>query len=130
MIGSFYETDPTGVTGPLAARKARKLTSLDEQVLERQVHICKAFANTTRLHMLDLLGKGEWAVADLQKELRISKPNLSQHLAVLKSAGIVRSRRAGRQIYCSLAIPEVKSACKLIRDVLRAQIHRGRNLAI
>ena len=57
-------------------------------------------------------------------------PNLSQHLAILKAAGVVTTRREGKQIYCSLAIPEVKQACQLIRNVLRAQIRNGRRLAI
>jgi DNA-binding transcriptional ArsR family regulator len=109
-------------------RKNKKSSSLDQQVLERQVRICKAFANETRLQMLELLGQGEWPVAELQSELGVSKPNLSQHLALLKGAGIVSTRREGRSIYCSLAFPEVKQACKLIGDVLRAQLRNGRSL--
>ena len=114
----------------LAPRKNSKLASLDEQVLEKQVRICKAFANSTRLQMLDLLGQREWPASELQKQLSISKPNLSQHLAILKAAGVVSTRREGKQVYCSLAFPEVKSACRLIRDVLRAQIHQGRRLTV
>ncbi len=114
----------------LAHRKGSKLASLDEQVLEKQVRICKAFANATRLQMLDLLGQREWPASELQDQLSISKPNLSQHLAVLKGAGVVCTRREGKQVYCSLAFPEVKSACRLIRDVLRAQIQQGRRLIV
>lgn len=113
-----------------SSRKLKKPTALDQQVIERQVRICKAFANPTRLQMLELLGHGEWAVAKLQAELGVSKPNLSQHLTLLKAAGIVSTRRQGRNIYCSLALPEVKTACKLIRDVLRAQLRSGRDLRI
>ena len=114
----------------LAPRKNSKLASLDQQVLEKQVRICKAFANATRLQMLDLLGQREWPASELQEQLSISKPNLSQHLAILKAAGVVSTRREGKQVYCSLAFPEVKSACRLIRDVLRAQIHQGRRLTV
>lgn len=103
---------------------------MDEEVLERQVRICKAFANATRLQVLDLLGQREWPASDLQEELAISKPNLSQHLAILKAAGVVSTRREGKQVYCALAFPEVKAACRLIRDVLRAQIRNGQRLAI
>jgi len=70
----------------LALRNSSRLASLDEQVLEKQVRICKAFANATRLQMLDLLGQREWPASELQEELSISKPNLSQHLAILKAA--------------------------------------------
>ena len=63
---------------------------VDDQIYEMQVRICKAFANSTRLRMLDLLAKRERAVADLQEELGIAAPNISQHLAILKAAGLKR----------------------------------------
>jgi len=103
---------------------------VDGRVYEMQVRICKAFANSTRLRMLDLLAKREHAVSDIQAELGLSAPNISQHLAILKAAGVVATRRDGKQIFCSLAIPEVKQACGLIRDVLRAQIRNGRKLVV
>jgi len=103
---------------------------LEDQVYEMQVRICKSFANPARLRILDLLAKRERTVAELQTELGITTANTSQHLAILKSAGVVTTRREGKQIFCSLAIPEVKQACQLIRDVLRAQIRNGRKLAI
>lgn len=80
--------------------------------------------------MLDLLGTGEQGVSELQEALFISKPNLSQHLAILKAAGVVQTRRDGKQIYCRLAFPEVKRACELLRDVLRAQFRTGQKLAV
>jgi ArsR family transcriptional regulator len=103
---------------------------LENEIYERQVRICKAFANTSRLHILELLGKREHGVSELQQRLAITKANLSQHLAILRGAGVINTRREGQQIYCSLAIPEVKQACQLIRSVLRAQIRNGRKLAV
>jgi len=103
---------------------------LEEEVYERQVGICKAFANPTRLRILDLVARHDCAASDLQKRLSISKANLSQHLAILKAAGVLATHREGKRVYCRLAIPEVKKACALIRNVLRAQIRNGRQLAI
>jgi len=103
---------------------------LDTRLYERQVGICKAFANATRLRLLDLVARRDYCAADLQKELSISKANLSQHLAVLKAAGVVATRRDGKRIHCYLAIPEVKKACTLIRRVLRAQIRNGNQLSV
>ena len=98
------------------------MNSIDMEIFERQARICKAFAHPARLQILDLLGQGELGVSDLQEVLGISKTNMSQHMAVLKSVGVLSSRREGRQVYCSLALPEVKEACQLINRVLRAQI--------
>jgi ArsR family transcriptional regulator len=103
---------------------------LDDQVYEMQVRVCKSFANPTRLRMLDLLSKQEHTVSELQTALKITTPNVSQHLAILKAAGVVATRRDGKQIYCSLALPEVKQACQLIRDVLRAQLRNGSKLVV
>ena len=102
----------------------------EDQVFEMQVRICKAFANSTRLRMLDLLAKREQTVSDLQAALGITLPNVSQQLSILKGAGVVTTRRNGKQIYCSLTLPEVKQACQLIRDVLRAQLRNGRRLVV
>ena len=111
------------------ATNSKNSKGLDQQVFERQAVICKAFANATRLHLLDLLGGGECAVSELQKELGISKANLSQHMAILKSSGAVLTRRDGKQVFCSLAMPQIKQACQLIRNVLRAQVRDSRKFA-
>lgn len=104
--------------------------SSKREIFERQAIICKAFANPIRLEMLDMLGSGEWVVGDIQKRLGISKANMSQHIGVLKTAGVIIVRREGKQFFCSLAIPEVKQACTLIHNVLRAQVRKGRSLEI
>ena len=106
----------------------RQRNSIEAEVFERQANICRAFAHPKRLQLLDLLGKGEQRVGALQKVLRISHANLSQHLGILKAAGVVTTRRAGRDVYCSLALPEVKQACSLIREVLRGQLRKQRSL--
>ncbi len=112
----------------MKAKRRATRAELDSRALEQQVRICKAFANTTRMRMLDLLGQKERAVGELAKMLAVSKANLSQHLAILKAAGIVETRRDGRNIYCFLTIPAVTQACHLIRDVLRAQFQNRRSL--
>jgi len=109
-------------------KKANNCSVTDLLVYERQAAICKAFAHPSRIHLLDLLGNGERASSELQEELNISKANLSQHLTLLKSAGIIVTRREGKQIFCSLAMPQVKLACGMIRDVLRAQIKASAKL--
>ena len=106
--------------------KGKQRPATDPEIFERQARICRAFAHPTRLQMLDLMANGEVGVSALQQQLGVSKTNVSQHLAILKSAGVLTTRRDGKQVYCSLAIPEVKQACELIRKVLQAQIQDSR----
>lgn len=103
---------------------------MEEELYERRAGICKAFANPLRLKILDLVAKRPRAVSELHQRLDISDANLSQHLAVLKAAGVVGTRRTGKQVQCYLAIPEVKEACALISNVLRAQVKNGQRLGI
>lgn len=112
------------------AVKKRERSGIEAEIFERQARICKAFANATRLRMLDLLGRRDWATAEIQEELGVSKANLSQHVAILKAAGIVAARREGRQLYLFLAMPEAKRACHLIHEVLRAQVRNGHKLVL
>lgn len=110
--------------------KTRDHNGLDAEIYEKQVAICKAFANPTRLRILDLVAQHSFPTSVIREQLSISQANLSQHLAVLKGAGIVTTRREGKKVYCYLALPEVKQACRLIRNVLRAQVRNGRHLSV
>ncbi len=62
-----------------------------------------ALANPTRLRILERLGQvREESVNDLALNLRASQPRISWHLRLLRFGGLVRTRREGRQVYCSL----------------------------
>ncbi|MFZ0808937.1 MAG: metalloregulator ArsR/SmtB family transcription factor [Candidatus Sulfotelmatobacter sp.] len=101
---------------------------MEEELYERRAGICKAFANPVRLKILDLVGNRAYPVSELRRRLGVSEANLSQHLAVLKAAGIVATSRTGKRVFCYIAIPEVKQACSLVCDVLRAQVKKGQRL--
>jgi DNA-binding transcriptional ArsR family regulator len=59
-----------------------------------------ALGDPTRRRMLELLRGGERAVGALAADLPVTRPAVSQHLKVLKGAGLVRERRAGtRHLY-------------------------------
>jgi DNA-binding transcriptional ArsR family regulator len=67
-----------------------------------------AFANPTRLRILERLGQiGEESVNDLAHYLRMSQPRISWHLRMLRVGGVVRTRRDGRQVYCSLDVENI-----------------------
>jgi ArsR family transcriptional regulator len=103
---------------------------INEEIFERQAVICKAFANPIRLRILDLIAQHPRSAAELQEQLKISKARLSQHMTTLKAAGVVLAIREGKYVNYSLAMPEVKQACQLIRNVLRVQVQNGQKLAV
>ncbi|MEN9705879.1 MAG: hypothetical protein RLZZ393_1758 [Pseudomonadota bacterium] len=64
--------------------------------------LLKALANEKRLQVLCLLAEGERSVGDLNALLDLSQSALSQHLAVLRADGLVRTRREGQTIHYAL----------------------------
>jgi ArsR family transcriptional regulator len=97
---------------------------------ERQAAICKAFANPTRLQLIDLLGRKERWASELQEGLGISKANLSQHLAVLRAAGVVSTQREGKQLYCGISMPEVRQTSALLRNMTKAVSRASRRQSL
>ena len=68
-----------------------------------------AFANPTRLRILERLAEiGEVNVNDLAVYLHMSQPRISWHLRMLRVGGVIRTRREGRQVYCSLDVENIR----------------------
>ena len=70
--------------------------------MKNYVPILKAMANSNRLKILNLLKQEELNVGNLEKSLDLSQSALSQHLAVLRKSGIVKTRRRAQSIYYRL----------------------------
>jgi DNA-binding transcriptional ArsR family regulator len=67
------------------------------------------FANPTRLRILERLAKlGEVNVNDLALYLHMSQPRISWHLRMLRLGGVIRTRREGRQVYCSVDVENIR----------------------
>lgn len=64
-----------------------------------QDRVFRALADPSRRAIFERLTKGEAAVRDLVPRGGISQPAVSQHLAVLREAGLVAERREGRLVY-------------------------------
>jgi ArsR family transcriptional regulator len=62
----------------------------------------RALGDETRLRIVALLSHGELCVCHLEKALDLSQPNASRQLAILKSAGVVDSRRDGTWVYYAI----------------------------
>lgn len=107
----------------MAKKKTSQLSETQMSALyEMQAEICSALASPVRLHILDLLANQEMTVGELLEVLKIPKANLSQHLSVLKDAGILSARKEGLYQYMSLSIPKIKEACSLVKSVLAEKI--------
>ncbi len=75
----------------------------------------KAIADETRQKIMRLLCCRELCVTDLVAAMRnVSQPTVSHHLQILKTAGLVDTRREGKQVYYSLRQEAVADCCRVI----------------
>ena len=74
----------------------------------RAADLLKALSHETRLIILCLLVEGEKSVTEIEQLLSLRQPAVSQQLARLRADGLVDTRREGKNIYYSLARPEVR----------------------
>lgn len=85
--------------------------------------VAQALANGTRLRMLELLAQRERAVQDLSASAGLNVTTASAHLQVLREAGLVTSRREGRQIFYRLSGTDVAALTASLAAV--AERHRA-----
>lgn len=79
--------------------------------------IARALSDPKRLCVVEKLADGERSVSDLSREVGCQVPNMSQHLAVLRAAGLVASRREGSTVLYRLADDRVLDAYRLLQQV-------------
>jgi rhodanese-related sulfurtransferase/predicted transcriptional regulator len=86
-----------------------------DRLFEQFARIGKALASPKRLEILDLLAQGERTVEEIARETAVPTANASQHLQVLKGAGMVASRREGLYAYYRLANADVFRTWQSVR---------------
>lgn len=79
-----------------------------------KVDVFRAIADPTRRAILDRLGEGEQPVSQLAQPFAITQPALSQHLRVLREAGLVRQRPDGRRRLYRLNAAPLKAVANWI----------------
>jgi rhodanese-related sulfurtransferase len=82
----------------------------------------KALASGRRLELVDVLANGERTVEALAGEVGLSGANTSQHLQILRQAGLVSSRREGTSIHYRLAGPEVFELWRTLRTLAASRL--------
>ena len=102
---------------------SKKTATAKPSLADMQAHACeasslmKAMGNEQRLLILCLLVENELSVSDLQAELDLSQSALSQHLAVLREAGFVNTRREAQAVFYSLPSGPVKKVMQTLHKI-------------
>src|SRR3989338_8381212 len=100
-----------------------------KELYKLHAEMCKVFSNPTRLEILNLLRNEGMSVTDLIRKTRLSQANISQHLSIMKSKGIVASDRKGKNIYYKLTNLKIIKAFDIIREILVERLKENGKIA-
>jgi DNA-binding transcriptional ArsR family regulator len=107
----------------MAARTSKKKTAdasmgakMQAQA-EQAAELLKALSNPQRLRVMCLLIDGERTVGEINAEIELSQSALSQHLAVLREGGWVKTRRESQSVYYSVADGPVHMVIQTLHDI-------------
>ena len=95
-----------------------------DEITILQAEVLKTLASPRRLEILHVLAGGPLEVGRVAEAIGASQPNVSQHLAVLRAAGVVEAERDGREVRYRVADADVMVACGLMRAVLERRLTR------
>ncbi len=98
--------------------KTEKMSSDElQQHAEAAATLLKTIGNPTRLMILCALLQGEFTVGELNERIDMSQSSLSQHLAVLRREGVVKTRREAQTIFYSLQSNEVELLISCLYEI-------------
>lgn len=102
---------------------------LYQQVFKKHAAVHKALANTKRLEIVHLLRNQELSVREMTEMLGLSQSNLSQHLSILRQAGLVKTKKEGVTVFYQLTSPKIIAASDMVRTALLTQVENEKQVA-
>src|ERR1039458_6055214 len=111
---SRYNDSVSGVT----TIPERAISPLEAETFRLHAELCKVLTDPKRLMILQALRAGERSVGELADVVGMSLPNASQHLSVMRHAGLVATRREGTTVFYSMAEPRIAQACDIVHQIV------------
>src|SRR5581483_2504703 len=92
-----------------------------ESVFDLQAALCQTLSNANRLRSVHALRQGALSVGEIARLTDLAQAKVSQHLAVLRTQGIVRAQREGMSVVYHITNPKIALICDLMREILADQ---------
>jgi ArsR family transcriptional regulator len=101
---------------------------MSERFYKLRAEVCRILGSPTRIKIIEELSDGEKAVGELSEILGLRQANVSQHLSIMRSKGVLKTRKEGTSIYYSISNPKIIQACNLMKQVLLDQLKENEEL--
>lgn len=98
---------------------------LSERARERMAVRFRALGEPTRLKILERLFRSPASVSEILAAVGSTQANVSKHLAVLRSGGLVRGRREGNHTVYRIADPSLERLCAVVCDAVKKEAHEA-----
>ncbi|HHX52771.1 MAG TPA: winged helix-turn-helix transcriptional regulator [Erysipelothrix sp.] len=95
--------------------------------MEVQTKVFKAFCDTKRLNIIELLQRGEMCACELLEELNMAQSTLSYHMNVLVESGVVDSRQEGKWTYYKMSQEGIDFAIEQLQSITINDMPRVHN---
>ena len=102
--------------------------TVGQPITEAKAELFKALAHPARVRVLELLADGERTMGELAEQTGLEPSHLSQHVTVLRRAGIVDSRRVRTSVICELRDPQTAELLAVARRLLSRNLRQGQAL--
>lgn len=105
---------------------ARAVDTGRQDALRRfKAEVFRVLAHPTRIHVVECLRDGELAVSAILERVAVEPANLSQHLGMLRSKGLVSTRKEGNQVFYSLRDPLLIEVLDTMRRYFQAHLEEA-----
>jgi len=97
-------------------------------IYNQRAEVIKALAHPTRLRIVDyLLGQGEKCVCDIAAFVDVSQPMVSKHVAQMRDAGVLESRKEGSMVFCKVSTPCLQSFFRCLDKTIEQNLQARTN---
>lgn len=100
----------------------------DKTVTEAKAELFKALAHPARVRVLELLAEQELSMGELAQRIGLEPSHLSQHVSVLRRAGVVDSRRVKTTVLCALRDPQTAELLAVARRLISGNLRQSQTL--
>ncbi len=102
---------------------------MTDELLEMKANVLRALGQPTRLKILELLRNGERCVCEIFPAIQEEQSNVSRHLAMMKAAGILASRKQGQMVHYRVRDPQVFKLLDGVSALLKTHLDERRGLS-
>jgi DNA-binding transcriptional ArsR family regulator len=104
------------------------ISAKKQMLFQKQAEIVKAIAHPLRIAIVDFLKDGEQCVCDIADYVGSERSNVSRHLSVMVSAGVLQCRKQGLKVIYKLKTPCVLDFLSCVTNVLKQQVREAEKL--